>query len=85
MQQEESRLELGGNAGVIVVNDANIDHALRASYREHSGTRVSHCISGQRVYVHESDRCFFTNQGFKLGQIHSSRKSGETLARSLAP
>ena len=61
-------LELGGNAGVIVCADANIDHALKSIVQGAFGNAGQSCISVQRVYVHESLAEVFTNQLVKLAK-----------------
>ncbi len=55
-------LELGGNAGVVVCADANLDHALKSIVQGAFGNAGQSCISVQRVYVHESIAEDFTNQ-----------------------
>ncbi len=61
-------LELGGNAGVIVCADANLDHALKSIVQGAFGNAGQSCISVQRVYVHESIEEPFTNQLVKLAK-----------------
>ena len=61
-------LELGGNAGVIVCADANLDHALKSIVQGAFGNAGQSCISVQRVYVHESIAEIFTNQLVKLAK-----------------
>jgi acyl-CoA reductase-like NAD-dependent aldehyde dehydrogenase len=61
-------LELGGNAGVIVCADANIDQALRSIVQGAFGNAGQSCISVQRIYVHESVADGFTNQIVKLAK-----------------
>jgi glyceraldehyde-3-phosphate dehydrogenase (NADP+) len=45
-------LELGGNAGVIVHEDADLDHAVARIVAGGFGFSGQSCISVQRVYVH---------------------------------
>jgi glyceraldehyde-3-phosphate dehydrogenase (NADP+) len=47
-------LELGGNAAVIVHEDADLDYAARRSVQGGFGYAGQTCISVQRIYVHES-------------------------------
>jgi glyceraldehyde-3-phosphate dehydrogenase (NADP+) len=47
-------LELGGNAGVIVYKDANVEHAIPMIARAAFSFAGQSCISVQRVLVHES-------------------------------
>lgn len=61
-------LELGGNAGVIVCADADLDHALKSIVQGAFGNAGQSCISVQRVYVHESVAAAFTNQLVKLAK-----------------
>lgn len=46
-------LELGGNAGVVVHEDADLEAAARAACRGGYANAGQVCISVQRVYVHE--------------------------------
>ncbi|MEW6510672.1 MAG: aldehyde dehydrogenase family protein [Bacteroidota bacterium] len=59
-------LELGGNAGVIVAGDANLDHALRRIVQGAFGNAGQSCISVQRIYVHESVADSFTEKLVKM-------------------
>jgi acyl-CoA reductase-like NAD-dependent aldehyde dehydrogenase len=61
-------LELGGNAGVIVCADANMDQALKSIVQGAFGNAGQSCISVQRVYVHESIADAFTAQLVKLAK-----------------
>src|ERR1700730_14546002 len=45
-------LELGGNNGVIVMNDANLDLALRAVLFGAVGTAGQRCTSVRRLFLH---------------------------------
>ena len=47
-------LELGGNAGVIVEPDADLDHAVERCAIGGYGYAGQTCISVQRIYVQES-------------------------------
>jgi acyl-CoA reductase-like NAD-dependent aldehyde dehydrogenase len=59
-------LELGGNAGVIVAADANLDYAIKRILQGAFGNAGQSCISVQRVYVHESVADRFTEQFVKM-------------------
>lgn len=63
-------LELGGNAGVIVADDADVDYAVGRMIFGGFGTSGQSCISVQRVYLHESiyDR-FVTLFADKVGSL----------------
>src|SRR6202011_4822410 len=45
-------LELGGNNGGIVMNDANLDLALRAGLFGAVGTAGQRCTSMRRLFLH---------------------------------
>ncbi|MBE9529529.1 MAG: aldehyde dehydrogenase family protein [Proteobacteria bacterium] len=47
-------LELGGNAGVIVMDDANVEHAAQRCITGAFANAGQVCISVQRIYVHSS-------------------------------
>lgn len=47
-------LELGGNAGVIVDRDADLDYALPRIVWGSYGTAGQSCIAVQRIFVHEA-------------------------------
>ncbi|MBD3402484.1 aldehyde dehydrogenase family protein [candidate division GN15 bacterium] len=46
-------LELGGNAGVVVADDADLDFAVERIVKGGFGQAGQSCISVQRVFVHE--------------------------------
>jgi aldehyde dehydrogenase family 7 protein A1 len=46
-------LELGGNNASIILEDANIDHAIKASLFGAAGTCGQRCTSLRRLFVHE--------------------------------
>ncbi len=52
-------LELGGNAGAIVADDADLDWAVSRLLFGAFGSAGQSCISVQRIYIHEQvhDRC----------------------------
>jgi acyl-CoA reductase-like NAD-dependent aldehyde dehydrogenase len=47
-------LELGGNAGVVVDRDANLDYAVKRIVQGSYGNAGQSCIAVQRIYVHEA-------------------------------
>lgn len=53
-------LELGGNAGVIIADDADLDFATTRLLFGAFGVAGQSCISVQRIFVHESVRERFT-------------------------
>jgi glyceraldehyde-3-phosphate dehydrogenase (NADP+) len=59
-------LELGGNAGVIVAADANVEYAVKRIIQGAFGNAGQSCIAVQRVYVHESIADGFTEQIVKM-------------------
>ena len=63
--RKEVALELGGNAGVILHEDADLDYALPAVVAGAFGYAGQSCISVQRVLVHENLRESFQQQLLK--------------------
>ena len=61
-------LELGGNAGVIVGSDADLEYALKRVLQGAFGNAGQSCIAIQRVYVHEHIADLFTEQFVKLAR-----------------
>ena len=59
-------LELGGNAGVIVAADANLEYAVRRIIQGAFGNAGQSCISVQRIYLHESIADAFIEQFVKM-------------------
>ena len=59
-------LELGGNAGVIVAADANVEYALKRILQGSFGNAGQSCIAVQRIYLHESIADAFTDHFVKL-------------------
>jgi aldehyde dehydrogenase (NAD+) len=55
-----SILELGGNNAVIVLQDANLDLALRAVLFGACGTAGQRCTTTRRLFLHESIAADFT-------------------------
>lgn len=53
-------LELGGNAGVIVADDADLEYAITRLLFGAFAVAGQSCISVQRIYVHEAVRDRFT-------------------------
>ncbi len=66
-------LELGGNAGVIVDSDANLDEAAAKCARAAFAYAGQVCVSLQRVFIHSSvykefvDRLVACTQGLRVG------------------
>ncbi len=52
--RKRSTLELGGNAAVILHEDANLDYAVKKIVSGGFSQSGQNCISVQRVYIHES-------------------------------
>jgi aldehyde dehydrogenase (NAD+) len=61
----KSILELGGNNAVVVMDDANLDNALRAVVFGAVGTAGQRCTSTRRVLLHESIADEFTEKMLK--------------------
>jgi glyceraldehyde-3-phosphate dehydrogenase (NADP+) len=61
-------LELGGNAGVIVAADANLDYALKRIVQGAFGNAGQSCISVQRIYVQETVFDVFVDQLVKMAR-----------------
>jgi acyl-CoA reductase-like NAD-dependent aldehyde dehydrogenase len=61
-------LELGGNAGVIVAPDANLDFAIRRIVQGAFGNAGQSCISVQRIYAHDSIYDVFADQLTKMAR-----------------
>ena len=59
-------LELGGNAGVIVDKDADIEYALKRIAQGAYGNAGQSCISVQRIFVHHTIFEQFSEQLVKL-------------------
>lgn len=55
-------LELGGNNAIIVMDDANIDLAIRAVLFGAIGTAGQRCTSTRRVFLHKKIAHEFTNR-----------------------
>lgn len=71
-----SLLELGGNNAVIIMDDANLDMALRAILFGAVGTAGQRCTSTRRLILHEKIASGFTA---KLAKAYSQVKIGDPL------
>ncbi|MBI3210361.1 MAG: aldehyde dehydrogenase family protein [Candidatus Solibacter usitatus] len=69
-------LELGGNNGVILMPDANLDLALRAVLFGAVGTAGQRCTSIRRLFVHRSIATAFTE---KLVAAYRQVRIGDPL------
>ena len=69
-------LELGGNAGVIVHHDADIDYAVSRCVAGGFAYAGQSCISVQRIYVHEKVYDLFLN---KMVEKVKGLKTGDPL------
>lgn len=75
----KSLLELGGNNGTIIMNDADLDLALRAVLFSAVGTCGQRCTSLRRLFVHSSIYDEFVNrllQAYKTVTIGSPLEEG---------
>src|SRR5579864_5842994 len=72
-------LELGGNNGVIVMNDANLDLALRAVLFGAVGTAGQRCTSIRRLFLHRDIAEEMTR---KLQSAYAQIKVGNPLDES---
>lgn len=72
-------LELGGNAGVIIHEDANLEAAVPAVALGAFGSAGQSCISVQRVMVHES--IYETFKERLLAHIREKIKTGDPHER----
>ncbi len=50
-------MELGGNAPVIIYDDADLDYALNMAVPTKFANAGQVCVTGDRFYVHEAARC----------------------------
>jgi len=69
-------LELGGNNAMIVMDDADLNLALRATLFSAVGTAGQRCTSLRRLYLHERIHDDFVN---KLKTAYASVKIGDPL------
>jgi aldehyde dehydrogenase (NAD+) len=74
-----SILELGGNNGVIVTPDADLDLALRAIAFGALGTAGQRCTSTRRVIAHES---IFDDLKQRLVKVYETTAIGDPLDES---
>jgi glyceraldehyde-3-phosphate dehydrogenase (NADP+) len=72
-------LELGGNAGVIIHEDADIDYAAKQCAKGAFSYAGQVCISVQRVYAHKN---IFNKFKEKFVKLSSSLKLGNPLDES---
>ena len=71
-----SLLELGGNNGVIVMNDANLDLALRAVLFGAAGTAGQRCTTIRRLFLQSGIAAAFTE---RLKAAYSQIRIGNPL------
>jgi aldehyde dehydrogenase (NAD+) len=71
-----SLLELGGNNGVVVMNDANLDLALRAVLFGAVGTAGQRCTSIRRLFLQSGIAAGFTE---RLKAAYSQIRIGDPL------
>ncbi|MEO8131598.1 MAG: aldehyde dehydrogenase family protein, partial [Bryobacteraceae bacterium] len=69
-------LELGGNNGVIILPDANLDLALRATVFGALGTAGQRCTTVRRLFLHKSIAAEFTE---RLITAYKSAKLGPLI------
>jgi len=69
-------LELGGNNAMIIMDDANLDLALRASVFSAVGTCGQRCTTLRRLYLHEG---IYDSFLAKLVSAYKSVKIGDPL------
>jgi aldehyde dehydrogenase (NAD+) len=72
-------LELGGNNGIIIEPDADLDLALRAVAFGAVGTAGQRCTSTRRLFLHQSIAEDFTN---RLIKAYQSIPAGDPLDES---
>lgn len=70
-------LELGGNNGLIVMNDADLDLALRAVLFAAVGTAGQRCTTTRRLFL---QRGIATEMKQRLARAYSSVRIGDPLA-----
>ena len=69
-------LELGGNNALFVMDDGNVDMAIRSSLFGSVGTAGQRCTSTRRIYVHES---LYDDFVAKLAKLYAQLKIGNPL------
>lgn len=70
-------LELGGNAAVVIHEDANWENAVTACVGAAYGITGQSCVSLQRLYVHES---LFDRVAARLADLSAALRVGDTLS-----
>jgi len=73
-------LELGGNNGIVVMEDANMELALKAVLFGAVGTAGQRCTSTRRVLIHED---LFDDFAKKLKKAYGSVPIGDPLDSSI--
>ena len=73
-------LELGGNNAVIVMDDADVELAMKAVVFGSVGTCGQRCTSTRRVFIHESHYEKFKN---KMVDIYKTVKIGDPLDKNM--
>ncbi len=73
-------LELGGNNGIIVMNDANVDMALRAILFGAVGTAGQRCTSTRRIFLQKGIAGQLTE---KLKKAYASVSIGNPLDQNI--
>ncbi|GAB5035552.1 aldehyde dehydrogenase [Nannochloropsis oceanica] len=71
-------LELGGNNGMIIDKDADLDLAVRATLFGAVGTAGQRCTSLRRLFVHEA---VYEEVVGRVGRAYASVKIGDPLDR----
>jgi len=71
-----SILELGGNNAIVVMDDANVEMALRSLLFAAVGTCGQRCTTCRRLYVHES---LYENFVTRLSALYQKLKIGNPL------
>ncbi len=72
-----SLLELGGNNGIVVMDDANLDLAARAIVFSAVGTTGQRCTTARRLFLHRKIATPLTE---RLKKAYASLKIGDPLA-----
>lgn len=71
-----SILELGGNNAIFVMDDANLEMAVRATLFGAVGTAGQRCTTARRLYLHESVYDAFVE---RLASLYKKLKIGDPL------
>lgn len=75
-------LELGGNNAIVVMADADLDLAIRATVFAAIGTTGQRCTSARRVLIHKSMYNHFRDrliQAYRSVKIGDPRENGVTI------